>query len=67
MKHLSKRIQFIILCMICSCSVMYAGVTATLRGCVIDQKTGEALVGATIQVLQAGRTTITNNDGLFTI
>lgn len=67
MKHLSKRIQFIILCMICSCSVMYAGVTATLRGRVIDQKTGEALVGATIQVLQAGRTTITNNDGLFTI
>ena len=46
---------------------MMAGVNATLRGRVVDDKTGEALVGATIQCVQTGRTFLTDNDGKFSI
>ena len=38
---------------------------AVLRGKVIDAQTGEALPGASVQILQAGKTTITDEAGLF--
>lgn len=44
-----------------------AGVTATLRGKVIDAHTGEALVGVTVQVVQARLTAVSNADGMFSI
>ena len=44
-----------------------AGVTATLRGKVIDARTGEALVGATVRVVQTQLTAVTDGDGLFSI
>lgn len=40
---------------------------ATLRGRVVDARTGESLPGVTLQVVQAGRTTVSDNDGAFTI
>lgn len=40
---------------------------AVLKGKVIDKLTGEALVGATIQILQAGKTAVSGDDGTFTI
>ena len=42
-----------------------AGVQATLRGCVVDSKTGEALVGATLQLEPGARTTFSADDGTF--
>ena len=42
-----------------------AGVQATLRGCVVDSKTGEALVGATLQLEPGARTTYSADDGTF--
>lgn len=44
-----------------------AGTDATLRGRVVDAKSGEGLAGATIRILQAGRTAVTDNDGAFTV
>ena len=44
-----------------------AGVTATLRGKVVDARTGEALVGATVRVVQTQLTAVTDGDGLFSI
>lgn len=37
-----------------------------LKGKVIDRETGEPLVGATLSLPQIGRTTLSDNDGLFT-
>lgn len=42
-----------------------ADTTASIKGRVIDIKTQEALVGATIQILQAGKTLISDSDGYF--
>lgn len=36
-----------------------------LTGRVVDARTGEALVGATLQILQAGRTTYSDDEGTF--
>lgn len=44
----------------------FAAITASLRGKVIDATTGEPLVGATLQILQAGKTAVSNDDGSFT-
>jgi len=38
---------------------------AVLRGKVVDAGTGEALMGATVQVLQAGKTAVSDEDGNF--
>ena len=62
-----KRFTLFLLAFACSCGLMMAGVNATLRGRVIDDKTGEALVGATIQCVQTGRPFLTDNDGKFSI
>ena len=59
----SKKILFVLLLMICPVALQ----AAVLKGKVVDGQTGEALVGATIQILQAGKTATTDNDGLFTI
>lgn len=40
---------------------------ATLCGRVVDARTGESLPDVTLQVVQAGRTTVSDNDGAFTI
>ena len=42
-----------------------AGIDATLKGRVIDARTGEALVGATLQIVQAGQTAVSNENGEF--
>ena len=42
------------------------GWSIDLRGKVIDRETGEPLVGATLSLPQIGRTTLSDNDGLFT-
>ncbi len=42
-----------------------ASVAATLRGRVVDGRTGEALMGVTLQLLQAGRTAVSAEDGSF--
>ncbi len=44
-----------------------AAVTATLRGRVVDGRTGEGLMGVSVQLLQAGRTAVTDAEGGFTI
>lgn len=62
-----KRFTLFLLAFACNCGLMMAGVNATLRGRVVDDKTGEALVGATIQCVQTGRTFLTDNDGKFSI
>lgn len=43
-----------------------AEVNATLKGRVVDAKTGEALIGATLQILQVGKTTMSDGEGNFT-
>ena len=62
-----RRLTLFLLAFACSCGLLMAGINATLRGRVIDGKTGEALIGATIQCLQTGRTVLTDTDGKFTI
>lgn len=42
------------------------GWSIDLRGKVIDRETGEPLVGATLSLPQIGRTTLSDNNGLFT-
>ena len=42
-----------------------ADITATLRGRVIDARTGEALIGATLQIAQTGKTAVSDGDGMF--
>ena len=37
----------------------------SLKGKVIDRETGDALIGATLTLSQIGRTTLTDNEGLF--
>lgn len=37
----------------------------SLKGKVIDRETGDALIGATLTLPQIGRTTLTDNEGLF--
>lgn len=44
-----------------------ASPTATLRGRVVEASTNEPLMGAVVQVLQAGKHTTTDEDGTFTI
>lgn len=40
---------------------------ARLKGRVIDQETGEALIGATVRIVEAGKFTATDTAGMFTI
>ena len=40
---------------------------AVLKGRVVDAQNGEALIGATVRVVQAGRTATTDLDGSFVI
>lgn len=59
------RLSFILFLSFLSASVAFAETAATLRGRVVDATNGEALVGATIRILQAGKTTISDENGNF--
>ncbi len=62
-----RRISALLsLLLLCSATLM-AAVTATLRGRVVDGRTGEGLMGVSVQLLQAGRTAVTDAEGGFTI
>lgn len=63
----SRRVTLFLFAILCNFTILMAGVNATLRGLVIDDKTGEALIGASIHCVQTGRTVLTDNGGKFTI
>ena len=63
----TKRLIALACLLLAVCVTALADVTATLRGRVVDAKTGEALVGATVQILQAGKTAVSDNNGEFTL
>ena len=56
-----KRL-FVVMLALLQTVAMWAGV---LRGRVVDAKTGEALVGATLQLVQTRQTAVSNADGTF--
>lgn len=56
---------FLMVCLVTFNSA-WASVNATLRGRVVDAKTGEALMGATLQILQVGKTAVSSENGDFT-
>lgn len=61
-----KTIVLVLMVLLCTLSnTARAGIDATLKGRVIDARTGEALVGATLQIVQAGQTAVSNENGEF--
>ena len=64
MINLRKTILAVVLAFVAGVACLQA---AVLKGKVIDKKTGEALVGASIQVVQAGKYAQTDADGLFKV
>ena len=63
-----KQKTFVLVLMVLLCALANtarAGIDATLKGRVIDARTGEALVGATLQIVQAGQTAVSNENGEF--
>lgn len=51
-----KTIVLVLMVLLCAlANTARAGIDATLKGRVIDARTGEALVGATLQIVQAGQ------------
>lgn len=56
-----KRL-FVVMLALLQTVAMWAGV---FRGRVVDAKTGEALVGATLQLVQTRQTAVSNADGTF--
>ena len=64
--RLTKRISLLLLFTLAVAFQAAAEVAAALKGRVIDAQTGEGLVGATVQILQAGKTVLTDDDGSFT-
>lgn len=53
-----RRLLLSVLLLVVCVGTVWAEVTASLRGRVLDARSGEALVGATVQILQAGKTTM---------
>lgn len=47
------------------CVALHAATNETLRGKVIDKKTGEALIGATLRIVENNVSTVSDIDGLF--
>ena len=62
-----RRLLLSVLLLIVCVGTVWAEVTASLRGRVLDARSGEALVGATVQILQAGKTTMSDGEGYFEI
>ena len=61
-----KTIVLVLMVLLCAlANTARAGIDATLKGRVIDARTGEALVGATLQIVQAGQTAVSNENGEF--
>ena len=50
-----KPIALLLMMCLVTFNSAWASVNATLRGRVVDAKTGEALMGATLQILQVGK------------
>lgn len=62
-----RRLLLSVLLLVVCVGTVWAEVTASLRGRVLDARSGEALVGATVQILQAGKTTMSDGEGYFEI
>lgn len=63
----TKLKAFLLFTIMCLSTVLaHAEVNATLRGRVVDAQTGEALIGATLQIVQLGKTAVSGDDGQFT-
>lgn len=62
---LKKPLSFLLFSLLLIFTSAKAEVTATLRGRVVDARTGEALIGATLQILQTGKTAVSDGDGMF--
>lgn len=60
-----KPLFFIFMAFFLAISQANADTNVTIRGRVVDARTGEALVGATLQILQVGKTTVSDGDGMF--
>lgn len=68
--HFTQKLNFLaglLVAMLLSISSAVAAnnPTSTLRGRVVDARTGEALVGATVSIVQASKTTYTDDEGAF--
>lgn len=61
---ITRRLSLLCLFIVTSFTLALA---ATLRGRVVDSETGEALIGATLRIVEAARSATTNNDGAFQI
>lgn len=62
----TRRIFLAVVLLLLTTASAVADVAASLRGRVVDARTGEALVGATLQILQAGKTAYSDAQGAFT-
>ncbi len=62
---LLKRISFTVFMFFTVCVALHAATNETLRGKVIDKKTGEALIGATLRIVENNVSTVSDIDGLF--
>lgn len=62
----ARRILMATVLLLLTTASAVADVAASLRGRVVDARTGEALVGATLQILQAGKTVYSDAQGGFT-
>ena len=61
------RFSFIVLCMALFASVSASAQSGTLKGVIVDQKTKEAIIGATIQVAGTSIGTATGVDGSYAL
>ncbi|MDO4929661.1 MAG: TonB-dependent receptor [Bacteroidales bacterium] len=61
--ELRQKMLYALVLLLCPLTLQ----AAVLKGKVVDAQTGEALIGATVQILQAGKTATTDNDGLFVV
>lgn len=60
-----RRLSLLVVAFLLATAAAMADVTAALRGRVIDGTTGEALIGATVQIIQAGKSVATDTEGRF--
>lgn len=66
MHHVQRTLLFV-LTLLLSSGAALADVAATLRGRVVDATTGEGLTGASLTLMQTGRTILADLDGTFVL
>lgn len=62
-----KRVETVFLLFIYTASILFSGTTGKLTGKASDSKTGEALPGATVQIVGTSTGAVTNESGEFVI